>query len=247
MKVLESIKKTTKKRPMHFSLIDPDPKKNGISEAGETAARLSSMGTDAIMVGGSTGVNAKFLDMFVLAIKKNFKGPVILFPGGMQGLTRHADALFFMSLLNSRNPFWITRIQEKAALHVKRMGIETIPMAYIIIEPGMKVGKVGEADLIKRYENDRAAGYAAAAELLGFSVVYLEAGSGATSPVTPKMVSSVKRRIGIPLIVGGGITNPGQAKQATKAGADIIVTGTIIEDDVEMVRNIIKAVKEFRK
>ncbi|MBP3385625.1 MAG: geranylgeranylglyceryl phosphate synthase family protein [Candidatus Methanomethylophilaceae archaeon] len=127
----------------------------------------------------------------------------------------------------------------------KKLGIEAISMGYIVVEPGMKVGKVGQADLIERDRIDKAVGYAMAAEMLGMSLVYLEAGSGADRPVPPEMISAVKASINVPLIVGGGIRTPEAAEAARKAGADIIVTGTFIEqcDDTSKLKAVVSAAK----
>jgi phosphoglycerol geranylgeranyltransferase len=59
--------------------------------------------------------------------------------------------------------------------------------------------------------------------------IYLEGGSGAKKPVPPEMIRMVKHFIDIPLIVGGGIRTKEQALTAASAGADIIVTGNVIE------------------
>lgn len=49
--------------------------------------------------------------------------------------------------------------------------------------------------------------------------------------------------IKIPLIVGGGIRSAAQIETAFKAGADIVVIGTAIENDVEFL-NKIKSIKK---
>ncbi|MDH3366186.1 MAG: geranylgeranylglyceryl phosphate synthase family protein, partial [Thermoplasmata archaeon] len=120
--------------------------------------------------------------------------------------------------------------QWKGAPLIKRLGIEPISMGYIIVEPGMKVGEVGEADLIRRDDPDRAVGYAIAAEFFGMALVYLEAGSGAPQPVPEDMVRSVRENVSIPLVVGGGITDPKAASRLCWSGADIVVTGTLVEN-----------------
>ena len=81
--------------------------------------------------------------------------------------------------------------------------------------------------------------------MYGMELVYLEAGSGADRPVPPEMISAVKKAVSIPLIVGGGIRTPEAAEAARKAGADIIVTGTLIEqcDDDTKLRAVVKASK----
>ena len=228
MHVLENIYSAFGKRKLHFTLIDPD--KQDPESASRIASAAQKAGTDAIMVGGSGKISQELVDETVRRIKEKSPLPVILFPSGASFLSRHADAILFMSLLNSRSPKYLVREQAKAAPFVKRLGLEPIPMGYIVIEPGMTVGRVGEADLVERCETKTAVGYAMAAQYFGMKLVYLEAGSGAPEPVPAEMIAAVKSSIGIPLIVGGGITNESGAAKAAKAGADIIVTGTILEN-----------------
>ena len=226
-----------------MTLLDPD--KQSAEEAGRIAASAAAGGTDAIMVGGSTGVTQEKVDATVLAIKEAARLPTILFPASAANLSRHADALYFMSLLNSRDPRLIVGEQRRAAPVVKAWGLETIPMAYLVVEPGMRAGEVGEADPIPRAEPETAVGYALAAQMLGMKLVYLEAGSGAPEPVPAPMIRAVRGAIGIPLVVGGGIRTAEAAGAVARAGADIVVTGTIVEraKDGETLRRIIASVK----
>lgn len=212
----------------HLTLIDPD------SQSPEEAARMARAategGTDAIMVGGSVGAAGVLLHETVKKIKEQTDLPVILFPSSVAGLCENADALFFMSLLNSRSPAYIVENQALGAPLVLRYGLEPLPMAYIIIEPGGTVGYVGDARLIPRRKPELAAAYALAAKYMGMRLVYLEAGSGADSPVPTKMVALVKKLIGdVLLIVGGGIRSGAVAAELVAAGADLIVTGTAVE------------------
>lgn len=226
-KVERYIHEKLKNEKLHFVLLDPDDVPPGT--AGKIAEMSEEIGVDAIMVGGSTGAEGEVLDGVVKAIKESSGLPVILFPGSHGGISKYADAIFFMSLLNSRNPFFITGSQALGAFTVKRYGIEPIPMAYLIIEPGETVGWVGDAKPIPRHKPKIAAAYALAGQYLGMRLVYLEAGSGAPQPVPPEMIALVRRVIDVPLIVGGGIRTKEQARQAVEAGADIIVTGTAVE------------------
>ncbi|ASJ11014.1 geranylgeranylglyceryl/heptaprenylglyceryl phosphate synthase [Thermococcus sp. P6] len=212
---------------LHFVLIDPDDVTPAL--AGKLAGMSEEAGVDAIMIGGSTGAEGEVLDGVVRAIKESSSLPTILFPGSHGGISKHADAIFFMSLLNSTNPFFITGSQALGAFTVRRYGIEPIPMAYLVVEPGETVGWVGDAKPIPRHKPKIAAAYALAGQYLGMRLVYLEAGSGAGEPVPPEMISLVRKVIDVPLIVGGGVRTGEQARRAVKAGADVIVTGTAIE------------------
>lgn len=226
-----------------MALIDPD--KQSPEEAGRIAERMLAAGTDAVLIGGSTGVTSENLSSTARAIKESSGLPVIHFPGSAEALSTDVDALLFMSMLNSTDLKWVINAQVYAAPYIRKLGIETIPMGYIIVEPGMKVGEVGKADPIKKGDNDRAVAYALACQMYGMSLVYLEAGSGAYTPVPPEMIRAVKQAVDIPLIVGGGIRTPEAAAAAREAGADVIITGTLLEqcDDDSVLRAVVAAAK----
>ncbi len=212
----------------HLTLIDPDTQSP--AKAAAMAEAAAGGGTDAIMVGGSVGAAGVLLHETVERIKQKTDLPVILFPSSVAGLCENADAVFFMSLLNSRSTSYIIENQALGAPLVLRYRLEPIPMAYIIIEPGGTVGWVGDARIVPRRKPELAVAYALAAKYMGMRLVYLEAGSGADMPVPTQMVGMVKKALGdVRLIVGGGIRNGTAAAELVKAGADMIVTGTAVE------------------
>ncbi len=230
----------------HLTLIDPDSQSP--AQAGAMARAAASGGTDAIMVGGSVGAAGILLHETVKEIKKKTDLPVILFPSSVAGLCENADAVFFMSLLNSRTPAYIVENQALGAPLVLRYGLEPIPMAYIIVEPGGTVGFVGDARLIPRRKPELAAAYALAAKYMGMRLVYLEAGSGADSPVPAGMVALVKKLLGdVLLIVGGGIRCGDAAAELVAAGADLIVTGTGVEKSQDVTSFVSQLTKSIRR
>lgn len=241
MRVLDYLRARIAEGKAHLSLLDPE--KTTPAEAGELAFRTQLAGSDGIMVGGSTGVTPEKCDATVRAIKDRVRTPVILFPGGAHMLSRHADALFFLSMLNSQDVRMIVGEQRRAARVVKAWGLETIPMGYLIVEPGMRVGEIGRAKAIPRDDVEQAVEYALTAQYLGMQLVYLEAGSGAPEPVPSTMVAAVKRELAVPLVVGGGIRTPAAARETADAGADVVVTGTVLEEDQERLQAIVDAVK----
>jgi len=246
MTIAENIRTLSKKKKLHFALLDPDKQKP--ENAGKVAKTVTEAGSSAIMVGGSTLLSQKQVDETCQAIKNNSDLPVILFPSGAKFLSKYADAVFFMSLLNSNNLGYVIREHVKGAPFVKYSGIEPISMGYVIIEPGMTAGRIGEADLIKRNDLQTAVGYALASEYLGMNFFYIEAGSGAPDPVPNEMIQAVKKNATIPLCIGGGIRTPEMAKEKALAGADIIITGTAIEKDAHFqsnLSNIIRAIEEL--
>jgi phosphoglycerol geranylgeranyltransferase len=230
----------------HLTLIDPDSQSP--AQAGAMAQAAAKGGTDAIMVGGSVGAAGILLHETVREIKKLTDLPVILFPSSVAGLCENADAVFFMSLLNSRTPAYIVENQALGAPLIMRYGLEPIPMAYIIVEPGGTVGFVGDARLIPRRKPELAAAYALAAKYMGMRLVYLEAGSGADSPVPVSMVALVKKLLGdVLLIVGGGIRSGRAAAELVAAGADLIVTGTGVEKSQDVASFVSELTKSIRR
>ena len=246
MRVLEDIyKRVESGEHLHMTLIDPD--KQSMNSSADIASQAEEAGTAAIMVGGSTGVTSKILDEHVLSMKERVTIPIIHFPTHANALSKHMDAIYFMSLLNATDLRFITREQMRAAPVIKMMGLETISMGYCVVEPGMGVGKVARAEPVPKDDPGMAVGYAMASEMLGMKLFYLEAGSGAPDPVPAEMIRQVKEKLSIPLVVGGGIRTKEDSLKASSAGADIIVTGTIVEEVSnvhDVLRSIVDGVKE---
>lgn len=237
---------------VHFSLIDPDLNFQSIRSIKKCVEYAIQAGTDAILLGGSTIADQLAVEKVAQAIKEITDKPLIIFPGNVNAFTQRADAVLFMSLLNSRNPYWIIESQVIGAPQLKLWKMETIPTAYLIIEPGGTAGYIGDVKLIPRTKPKIALGYALAAQMLGFKMIYFEAGSGANQSIPPAMVKLVAENIDIPLIVGGGIYSEEDAIQIAKAGASAIVQGTYIErectkDGGAGLKRIIEAAKQAAK
>ena len=235
---------------IHITLIDPEKitPKNAIL----TSNKSESCGSSAIMIGGTTLVSSNLLDNITKAVKSSVKIPVILFPNNITGISEHADAIWFMSLLNSADPYFIAGAQVLAAPLIKKLGLEAIPLGYIIVGEGGSAGVIGKAWPIPYNKPELAVAHALAAQFLGMRFVYLEAGSGVSQPVPVEMIKMVRKAVDIILIVGGGIRSREQAEKAVRAGADIIVTGSIIEDSSEeevksKLAEIIEGIREGAK
>ncbi len=213
---------------IHITLVDPERVTPPQASRIASKARLGE--TAAIMIGGSTFVSAAHLDDVVRAVKRTVKIPIILFPNNVTGISRYADAIWFMSLLNSVDPYFLIGAQVLGAPMVKKYSLEPIPLGYIIVGEGGTAGVIGKAVAVPYNKPELAAVHALAGQYLGMRFIYLEAGSGAKNPVPPEMIRAVKHYTGVPLIVGGGIRSREQALTAASAGADIIVTGNVVEE-----------------
>ncbi len=212
----------------YFVLIDPDQKNH--SNIDEIVQAANESGVDALLVGGSLMMDIKIHDR-VARIKKIAEMPVIFFPGGVTQLNNYYDAMFFMSILSGRNPHYLIGEQAIAAPIVKDIGIETIPMGYLLLDGGTTstVEFMSSTKPIPMDRPDITVAHALAAQYLGKKFIYLEAGSGAKIPVTVETIEAVSNQIEIPIIVGGGLKTPKDAEERVKVGASFIVTGTVTE------------------
>ena len=224
-------------------LIDPDKMRLGnINSVIESSLDA---GVDYFFVGGSLVVN-DMLDHVLNSIKKICSIPLILFPGNSFQLSYKADAILFLSLISGRNAELLIGNHVVAAPFLKISPLEIISTGYMLVDGGTmtSVQYMSNTYPIPSNKDDIALCTAVAGEMLGLKQIYLDAGSGATIPVSESMISAVSKSINIPLIVGGGISSPEKAAANAKAGADIIVVGNAIEKRAGLIKEISMAIHE---
>jgi phosphoglycerol geranylgeranyltransferase len=227
-----------------------DPPNQSPEAAGKIAAIAEKAGVSAIAVGGSLGAQGKILDDTLIAIKDKSKLPTILFPGNIATLSKIADATYFLSMLNSNDPYYISGAQTAAAFPIKKMGLEVIPTSYIIVEPGRAVGFMGRAQLIPRNLGYLAAASALAGQYMGAKMVILESGGGASEPVPKEMIFQTKASIDVPLVIAGGVRTPEFAFDCISSGADVVHVGSAVEkskSDAEIKSKLEKMVEAVKK
>lgn len=229
-----------------FGLIDPDIQDNGKSL--KYVRAFYEGGADIILIGGSIGyLETVVLDKTLKEIRKEIPIPFMLFPGNISGLTKEADALYYMSLMNSKNPYWITGAQALAAPVIKKQRIEAIPTSLIIVEPGETVGWVGAARPVLVHKPELAAAYALAGKYLGHRITILERGSGAPGPSPPEMFRAVKKAVCHPVICAGSSKTLQDIRRTILAGADGIHIASMIEkskDPMKKAESVINYVKK---
>lgn len=211
---------------------------------------------DYIFVGGSTGGDPT---AFIRAIKETLSAqrsvsgsglsgeaglgrpPIILFPGSADQFTPEADAILYLSLLSGRNPEYLVDQQVRAARAIHGSSVTVIPTAYILIDGGVETSTMRVTDTKPLDPSDLPAiiDTCVAAELMGKKAIYLEAGSGALTPVSPDIIREVRKNTSVTLIVGGGIRTPQAMKAAHDAGADIVVIGNHFEAHPEDLKSFV--------
>ena len=200
-----------------------------------------------IFVGGST-VNESELGDCIHIIKANTTIPVIIFPGSHMQIHNEADGILFLSLISGRNPDYLIGHQIEAAHILKNMPIEVIPTGYILIdgEKNSSVAYVSQTTPIPNDQISIAVHTAIAGEMLGLRAIFMDAGSGAKKAITAEMIKEVCHNINIPLIIGGGLRSITDIQNAFDAGANIVVIGNKIEEDIDFLLDIKSLIQNDR-
>jgi len=222
-------------------LIDPD--KLRISSMDHIIKNAVEHQIDYFFIGGSLIVNDQLDDVLGI-LKKESKIPLILFPGNSMQLSYKADAILFLSLISGRNPELLIGTHVISAPYLKLSPLEVISTGYMNIDGGVSttVSYMSNTNPIPKDKDDIAVCTAIAGEMLGLSTMYLDAGSGASYPVSKTMIESVRGSVDVPIIVGGGIRNPEKAFENVSAGADVVVIGNAFEKDPGLVAEMAAAV-----
>lgn len=224
-------------RKLLVVLIDPDK-----PAAVEAVCPYLSL-PDMIFIGGSTGDQC---ETCIAQLRQTTERPIMLFPGNIAQFTPTADALLFLSLLNARTPDVLIQPHIHIAQQVLQSGIETIPMGYILIDGDRKSSVEIATQCIPIPQNNirEIVSTAIAGQLLGKQLIYLEAGSGAKTPISAEIIRAVRAQLSVPLIVGGGITTSEAMLHAFEAGADVVVIGNHFEQNPDEIGEFVRIKQE---
>lgn len=237
MSILDFLIQQKQKRKKGLAiLIDPDQHNSSTTEIYNLA---KSCGIDLFLIGGSLLSNGVTQDV-VNTLKSLGADKVVLFPGNEIQLVDNADAILFMSLISGRNPEYLIGKQVIAAPWIKKHKMESISTGYMLVESGKLTSALYISGTLPLPSDkpDIAAATAMAGELLGMKLIYLDAGSGAKNPVGAPIISAIKSNTNCLLFVGGGITNPDQARLAWDNGADYIVVGNGIFENSDLISKL---------
>lgn len=212
----------------YLILIDPDKIED--ENLPSFVRSATEAGVDGFLIGGSLVMTAEF-EKHITTIKRNTTLPVVIFPGSLSQVSSAADAILFLVLISGRNPEHLIGNQVLAAPIIKRLGLEAISTGYMLIGTGMMTSAefVSNTKPIPHHKPDIALAHALAAETIGMKCLYLDAGSGADGSVPDEMILTINKNCSLPMIIGGGIRNPEDARRKVAAGASFIVTGTVLE------------------
>ena len=238
MKIYQTLLKESSAGLKKFAvLIDPDKYTLGSVEIILNLSKEA--GVDYFFLGGSPLITDNQAQIITF-IRENSNIPIVLFPGNNLQLNNQADGILLLSLISGRNPEMLIGRHVISAPYLKASKLEILSTGYMLIESGCStaVNYMSNTTPIPSGKDDIAACTAMAGEMLGMKLIYMDAGSGARYPVPASMIRKVKESIGLPIIIGGGITTPELAKIAFDAGADVVVVGNAIEKDPALITRI---------
>ena len=238
--------KKSAKRKSFAILIDPDKADE------QMCAKLLELAMatppDFFFIGGSL-ITSDGLERVISTIKEQTNIPVVIFPGSNLHISNTADAILLLSLISGRNPEYLIGQHIVAAPILKKSKLDVISTGYLLVNCGNQttVSYISNTTPIPYDKPEIAAATAMAGEMLGMKTIFMDGGSGAKQPISPKMIQYVRKSVDLPIIIGGGIRNGKQAEQALEAGADLIVVGTAVEENPDLLTEIYKATQALNE
>ncbi len=196
----------------------------------DTLEKICLSGTDAILVGGSSGVTFdNTVDL--LARIRQYEVPCVLEVSNREAIVPGFDLFFIPVVLNAQDPDWIVGHHHSA---LKEYGAilnwdEILTEGYVILNDEATAAQLTEADT--RLDAKDLIAYARMADKLFHMPIFYVEYSGQFGDM--ELVRRTKDVLEhARLFYGGGIDSLDKAKQAAQA-ADTIVVGNIIYNDLE--------------
>ncbi|MGY6745020.1 MAG: phosphoglycerol geranylgeranyltransferase [Cecembia sp.] len=218
-------------------LIDPDDWDDALPAK---LKEIKDLKIDFIFVGGSL-IHQNNISGLIEMLRENVPLiPIVIFPGNALQFSAQADAILFLSLISGRNPDLLIGQHVAVAPLIEKSDLEVLPTGYMLIDGGKKtsVHYMSQTIPLPNHNPELSVATALAGYYLGLKYFYLDAGSGATAPVNPKIIKAIKKRLKAPLFVGGGLNTLEKAQQAYLAGADIVVIGNGAEKSICLLKEI---------
>jgi phosphoglycerol geranylgeranyltransferase len=209
----------------HIVKIDPDK----TLVEGETFEDVCATGTDALEIGGTTGMTEEKMARVVEATTAH-DIPVYIEPSNV-GAVVHRDGLdgyLVPVVLNAGDTFWVTGAhKEWARLDTDIDWDRTFPEAYIVLNPEASVAAYTEADC--DLGADDVSAYAEVAEqMLGQHIIYIEYSGTFGDPDLVQAAADAVEEASI--FYGGGIRDYEAAHEMGRH-ADTVVVGDLVHDE----------------
>lgn len=214
--------------PQPLWLIDPD--RMPLEQYPAAAHAYIEAGGRWALVGSSFLARTS-LHLWCQAARKLSPLPLILFPGSILQVSPEVDAILFLFLASGRNPHYLIGGHVEVAPLLYQWGTEVIPTTYLLVgtDHTRSVHYITHSLPIPPDKPELVQATALAGLYLGQRVLYVDAGSGASVPPAPSVITALRQLTSVPIVVGGGIRDPETAASLWQAGATFVVIGTATE------------------
>ncbi len=225
----------------HIVKIDPDK----TLAAGETFEDVCATGTDALEIGGTTGMTEEKMARVVEATTK-YDIPVYIEPSNVGSVVHREglDGYFVPVVLNAGDMFWVTGAHKEWARLDKDIDWDsTYTEAYIVLNPDSSVATYTEADC--NLTIDEVAAYAKVAErLFGQRIIYIEYSGIFGDTETVRAAGNAVGEASV--FYGGGIRDYDAAYEMSHH-ADTVVVGDLVHDEgVDAVKETVEGAKDAK-
>lgn len=209
----------------HVLKVDPDKE----LVAGETFEDVCQTGTDAIEIGGTTGMTLDNMSAVIEACGK-YDVPLYQEPSNPSVVVDSPalDGYLIPTVFNAGDSFWITGAHKEWVRIENGLDWErTHTEAYIVLNPEASVAQYTDADC-DQSADDVAAWAAVAEKMFGQDIVYVE--YSGTFGDTEKVAAAQRALDDSTLFYGGGIHDYDTAKEMG-AHANVIVVGDLLHEE----------------
>lgn len=218
-------------------LIDPE-KINKKIDVELLLKKINDSGVSFIFIGGST-LKKINLNPLIKKIKKLSTLPIVIFPGNHTQTSAHADGIFYLSLLTTRNPQFLIEEQIKSTKSIVSSNLEVIPTGYILLD---ETGKSSTSKLTQnrteKINQKELLNLSFTAKFMGKKILIFDKGSGSKNSIQNIDFKEIKFKTNLPVIVGGGIKSTKEIIKLKKLGSNIIIVGNFIEENINFLDEI---------
>lgn len=223
----------------HITKLDPE---RSLSIA--QLDRVYASGTDAIILGGSSGMTADAVSAALTRLQEA-PMPVALEVSTLESAMPGAALFLIPFVLNARDARWLGGAQAEALTRILPLYEEIIPYhlllpeAYLVLNPNSAVARLTGADTA--IDEAGAAAYATlAGRVLHLPMIYVEY-SGSFGDMG--LLQAVKAHAGESRVIyGGGIASGEQARQAA-AIANTVVVGNLVYTNPQRLQETVAATR----
>ncbi len=219
-------------------LIDPEKVYHSLSSVEKWCSQIQDSQVDLVLVGGST-VTKEQIQVVCELLKQHLTIPLVLFPGSSQQITSIVDGVLLLNLISGDNSAYLIGHHVKAAPFLIKNKIPTLSTSYLLIDGGVQtsVERISKTTPLNPKDTEQIEHILYAGKLIGHQICYLEAGSGAKTPINKEIVE-IAQSIFPFVIAGGGIRTIEKIRELHTAGANLVVIGNHLEENPTFINDL---------